>query len=723
MRAIVWAFFFSLVCFSGFAQETTLVLSKKQFSPNEQLAISSLNGWVFKQGNSPHWSNKNLNTADWQRLKPDDLTARQADSPAFMEGWFRLRVQLDSSLLYLSLGLVKGTWAAADVYLDGRLIHSYGNMGVDGKPFKEYNSAYDLPDPIQITFPEEHVLAIHLLQKKAYSEPNLLLLESKPLLSLTGAAYTSTVYKSARSNAVYTSIWLFVSFIIALLLWLLSSVNLYEKKIIYLIAIAKTLISIEMLTRFLLNFNLSFEERWVNLVVFNLAAWTSNGFTIIALAAVLLIPIPRNWSVGIVVVHALAGILNVFIFHGALINVYLFIQFFTFLGLTYVGWKNIKGASWALIVGVVLSSTSALLMALLDYTQKQYNYNLLFTVVRISFPLSFILYVALRMKELLIEIKEKAGKLIKAGEEKKQLLAEQNALLEQKVQQRTAELQASEKDLENTLNHLRDTQEELIRQEKLASVGQLTKGIVDRILNPLNYINNFSESSSLLVDELNELLSKNKNAVSEMIKEEFSGMLELIKSSVTKIYDNGATTTRIVKDMQKLLKEKSKDFIQTDLNAFVENHAKAAYQEIKANYAGLTGELMLELEKQPLEVKILPPEFGEVISALIDNSLYTLAEKSKSTKGFVPQIKITTEAMQEEIILKVKDNGKGIPPRDLERIFSPFFTTKPTSKGTGLGLFMSKDVIEIHKGKMEIHSKEGLSTEVVITLPRMSQLP
>ncbi len=271
--------------------------------------------------------------------------------------------------------------------------------------------------------------------------------------------------------------------------------------------------------------------------------------------------------------------------------------------------------------------------------------------------------------------------------------------------------------LEKTLSNLKETQEELIRQERLASVGQLTKGIVDRILNPLNYINNFSESSKLLIDELQELIDKYQAELSDDLKDDAYDLLDVLKNSISKIYDHGSSSTRIVKDMQKLLKEKSREFFETDLNNFVENRAKTVYQEFKNNNKDFNGQLLMNLDKQPAKTKILPPELGDVITSLVDNALYTLTEKSKLNKGFEPLLTITTEVASEEVLLKIKDNGKGIPKRDLALLFSPFFTTKPTSKGTGLGLFMSKDIIELHKGKISINSKEGEFTEVVIVLP------
>lgn len=271
--------------------------------------------------------------------------------------------------------------------------------------------------------------------------------------------------------------------------------------------------------------------------------------------------------------------------------------------------------------------------------------------------------------------------------------------------------------LEETLTNLKVTQEELIRQERLVSVGQLTKGIVDRILNPLNYINNFSESSTILIDEVEDMFSKHESSISPEIKDEFEAVLGMIKNSVTKIYEHGNNTTRIVKDMQKLLKEKSKDFIETNLNSFVESRASITFDELKAIYKNFDIKIEFDLVQANAKVCILPPELGDVISEIIDNSFYILNEKYNTDKSFTPKIDVSTLLFENNVILKIRDNGKGIPPRDLQQIFSPFFTTKPTSKGSGLGLFMSKDIIELHKGKINIYSQEGIFTEITIQLP------
>ncbi|GAB2558032.1 hypothetical protein GCM10027085_56540 [Spirosoma aerophilum] len=273
--------------------------------------------------------------------------------------------------------------------------------------------------------------------------------------------------------------------------------------------------------------------------------------------------------------------------------------------------------------------------------------------------------------------------------------------------------------LENTLSDLKNTQDELIRQEKLASVGQLTKGIVDRILNPLNYVNNFSQSSDSIIDEIIDVINQQGETISDdtlsFLKEE----LAVLKKNQDKIQEHSNSTTRILKDMQKLLREKSRDFLETDLNSFIDSKVKTVFQEIKTDYKECTINLDLNLEKNPIRAKILPYEFGQVVHSLISNSYYALYEKQKSAGPFSPEIHIETQLLRGQVLIRFRDNGKGMPKLESSKVFSPFFTTKPTSKGTGLGLFMVKDIIETHKGKVEIRSEEGEFTEILVTLPAL----
>lgn len=273
--------------------------------------------------------------------------------------------------------------------------------------------------------------------------------------------------------------------------------------------------------------------------------------------------------------------------------------------------------------------------------------------------------------------------------------------------------------LEQTLNNLKVAQQELIRQERLASVGQLTRGIVDRILNPLNYINNFSESSHDLIEELVELVPEASGCLPDEVAGDYYGDMEMLKVNLLKIKEHGNSTTRIVKDMQRLLKEKSTDFFETELNSFLESKCKLAFQELKNENRDqeLDLDLVFELEVPSARVKVLPHEMSSVISNIISNAVYSTTEKRKTVRDLRPQLVISTQTLAKKVVIRFRDNGKGIPKKEMEQLFSPFFTTKPTSKGTGLGLYMSKDIVELHRGLIGIDSREGEGAELTITLP------
>lgn len=300
--------------------------------------------------------------------------------------------------------------------------------------------------------------------------------------------------------------------------------------------------------------------------------------------------------------------------------------------------------------------------------------------------------------------KQKANTLL---EQQKEQLQEQKNLLELQKEQ-----------LQTTLSELKSTQRQLVQAEKMATMGKLTKGIVDRILNPLNYINNFALAARELLHELTDLTQKNRDSMPQTDQEDLEDTTAMLGQNLEKINEHGSSTARILQDMKKLLKERSSNFVVTDINAFLEQHANASLQIAKkAHLPTLPVDLTFSLTTQPLEVNLLPHEFSQVLVSLIDNSCYSLQEKSRRMDGFVGKIDVRTDLADDHVRIQVKDNGRGMPAKELSQIFSPFFTTKPTAKGTGLGLFMSKEVIEYLQGQMSIDSIEGDGTVVTILLP------
>ena len=296
-----------------------------------------------------------------------------------------------------------------------------------------------------------------------------------------------------------------------------------------------------------------------------------------------------------------------------------------------------------------------------------------------------------------------------------------NLLLESQkgqLQQQKGQLEAQKLQLQTTLTELQTTQRQLLQAEKMATMGKLTKGIVDRILNPLNYINNFSLTGQELLEEIRTVTQKHQDSFSPDEQDNLDDAATMLKQNLSKIHQHGDSTARILQDMQKLLKERSSLYVLTDLTTYVAQQIDTAFHKAVNTYKpAVPIKLELKLASESLPVNLLPHEFSEVLDSLVDNSCYALLEKSRRVPTFEPSLEVRTEVVDEQVQLQIRDNGRGIPAKEMKQLFSPFFTTKPTAKGTGLGLYMGKEIVESLQGQMRIDSVEGEYTQVTILLP------
>lgn len=275
-------------------------------------------------------------------------------------------------------------------------------------------------------------------------------------------------------------------------------------------------------------------------------------------------------------------------------------------------------------------------------------------------------------------------------------------------------------DLQSTLQHLKDTQDQLVQSEKLASLGALTAGIAHEIQNPLNFVNNFSSLSGELADEVSEFLEGIKDQLSTDQYADISEVIEMIKGNVKKINEHGKRAESIVKGMLQHSRGRTGEFEEVDINNMVSEYVNLAYHGMRAKDKSFNTSIKTYLDPEVGKAYVIPQDLSRVILNIVNNSCYALDEKTKKQiSGFAPEVVISTKKIRDKIEIRIKDNGTGIPEHVLEKIFNPFFTTKPTGKGTGLGLSMSYDIItQLHKGKLEVNSKEGAFTEFVITIPQ-----
>ncbi len=291
------------------------------------------------------------------------------------------------------------------------------------------------------------------------------------------------------------------------------------------------------------------------------------------------------------------------------------------------------------------------------------------------------------------------------------VIAIENARLFNQVQERTQELSQS-------LDELRTAQDRLVQTEKLASLGQLTAGIAHEIKNPLNFVNNFSALSAELVDELNDVLKP--AALDDKTREEIDELTQMLKGNLEKVVQHGKRANSIVKNMLLHSREGSGEHRPADINAIVEESLNLAYHGARAEKSGFNITLKRDLDPEAGMVDVYPQEITRVFLNLISNGFYAATKRKEfGENGFEPTLSATTRSLGNKVEIRIRDNGTGIPLEVKEKMFNPFFTTKPAGEGTGLGLSMSHDiVVKQHSGKIDVDTKPGAFTEFIITLPR-----
>ena len=273
------------------------------------------------------------------------------------------------------------------------------------------------------------------------------------------------------------------------------------------------------------------------------------------------------------------------------------------------------------------------------------------------------------------------------------------------------ELQVQKEKAEGALSELQSTQALLIHSEKMASLGELTAGIAHEIQNPLNFVNNFSEVSSELADELKGALNKND-------KQEAFAIADDIKENLNKINHHGKRADSIVKGMLQHSRSSTGQKEPTDINALVDEYLRLSYHGLRAKDKSFNATIETHYDESLEKINIVPQDIGRVILNLFTNAFYSVSEKKKNKKeGYIPTVSVSTRNLKDKVEIIVKDNGTGIPQKVLDKIYQPFFTTKPTGQGTGLGLSMSYDIIKAHGGELKVETKEGEFAEFIINLP------
>ena len=291
------------------------------------------------------------------------------------------------------------------------------------------------------------------------------------------------------------------------------------------------------------------------------------------------------------------------------------------------------------------------------------------------------------------------------------------------VEKLAEDLSGKNSQLESVLADLRRAQDQIVMREKLAALGELTAGVAHEIRNPLNFVKNFSEVSEELLTELQEVL----NGSDEKLTDEQRDLVQVIcgdlSSNLERIQSHGERANRIVHDMLQMGRDTS-ELQSTNINNLLDEHARLAYHSARATDPDFQLDLRQDFDPEMGEMEVIPQDLGRVFLNMVSNACYATSEKRRvasEAKGngetYTPTLWMTTRRAEDHVDICIRDNGSGIAPDHIEKIFNPFFTTKPTDQGTGLGLAMSSDIVRRHSGTIRVESEAGQFTQMTIELP------
>ena len=295
--------------------------------------------------------------------------------------------------------------------------------------------------------------------------------------------------------------------------------------------------------------------------------------------------------------------------------------------------------------------------------------------------------------------------------------------LEHVIQERTAEvvkqkdeIEEKSKSLETALRDLEEAQHELIRQEKMATAGKLTQGLIDRILNPMNYINNFSKLSCGLLKDLKANIEDEEEHMDKENYEDTLDVLDMLDQNLQKVEQHGLNTTRTLKAMEEILKDRTGGKISMDLCSILKQDEEMLHNYFKEKISTYHIQVLFSLPETSVTINGNPELLSMTFMSILGNSMYAL-EKKAARVQYTPEISVTLKQVDTNVVITIRDTGIGIESSIIDKIFDPFFTTKPTGEAAGIGLYLSHEVIQNHNGSISVESEKDNYTTITITLP------
>jgi two-component system, NtrC family, sensor kinase len=723
-KTLIFLFAFQLMAFESFCQKKAVVLSADKFNSHQRIFLAPLDGWYFKRGNDSNWANPVLDISDWDKMNPTAINPKMEDENGRIEGWFRIKIRMGESLAGIPFYLSRGLWAATDVFIDGKLIQSFGKTG---NPYQAFNPILKYPIPVDLEAGKEYLLAIHFVDHESTFTQREIRLTPQNLqtfLNLTGPDYITWVSRNYKHTHIYVTLCLGVSFLLFFLYWFLLYLN-PDQTLFRIIAWYTTVVLIGAVVFFGNTFfEISYDLEKIRFVLFITFQAIMTLFGLFILEWVLTHRISKlSWVLlGVLLLMNIPAHIFSISQPFAITFVFMLLHF----GKKLFGHRHeIKGAKWTIVAAVVIPTVAIIVQIILHkYSLDLYNEydKLILSLHILTPPLFYLAYISVRFKETLSAVKIESQKLLQVTEEKREILANQNILLEAQVAERTKELKTS-------LENLKSTQAQLVQQEKLASLGQLTAGIAHEIKNPLNFVNNFSEVSIEMIEEALEEMEKQEMRNETLIREN----LEDIRTNLKKVHEHGSRANGIVTSMLQHSRGGTGKKEPTYLNALIQEYVNLSYHGMRAGKNPIDVEIVLELDPEIKEVSLIKEDFTRVIINLCNNAFDAMRGKKyevPSTKyedgaalggSYSPKMRVSTILKNGQIKISFEDNGPGIADEIKDKILQPFFTTKKGTEGTGLGLSITHDIIKADGGELLVENLPEEGAKFIIVLPNAAQ--
>ncbi|UOQ82609.1 sensor histidine kinase [Hymenobacter sp. 5414T-23] len=696
--------------------------------PPDGLLLDS--GWKYQAGHNLAWARPEFDDHHWPTITP---THSVYQLPQLANtGWLRLHFRVAPALRQQALALRVYQYAASEIYFNGQLVRRYGKL--NGPP-AQVQPYWPNGEPIELTLSEqpEQVLAVHYAQWpnfRRFSDffvPVFFQAHLDGLRQVVDFNQREATYKT--SDMLLFGLFLLLSTLhLAFFIYNPAQrANLYFT--LYTLAVATSFCC----TGFLDEVQRS--DVRLGLDILSYVALQTGG--VLAVHALYCLFSVRRTAVyyGLWLVNGLSLAL---LTYGHGLSWYPTVAFMVLvsaeqLRLTVGAMQQTRRAVGIIAVGFAIALVLLVLFGFLArFHQPVLQMELLSVPVHtlLTFPafLSPVLAISLflarqfALDSRLLKIKLNQVRLLSEQtltqqREKQVLLAQQNEMLEQQVQQRTAALQ-------RTLLHLQTTQDQLVQSEKMASLGELTAGIAHEIQNPLNFVNNFADVAVELLLELKEGPVQALPAPDKEYAHELAGELA---QTLEKIQTHGHRADAIVRGMLEHSRAGTGQRELTNLNALCDEYLHLAYHGLRAKDPTFSATLTTDFEHNMGVIELVPQDIGRVLLNLFNNAFYAVQmRKQQETKEYRPEVRVKTRRTANTVEVVVRDNGTGIPASVVEKIYQPFFTTKPAGEGTGLGLSLSYDIItKIHRGTLRVDTKEGQYTKFTVSLPvgQSSEVP